>query len=213
MHQLDEVKNTYNRTAAEYAEEFYQELDSKPLDRLLLRRFAAAAEPLGRTADIGCGCGHTTAYLRHCGVKDLIGIDLAVEMILTARNLNREIEFETGNMLELIEPDETFGSILAFYAIVHFNYTEIETAFAECFRTLKRGGQFFFSFHVGEKHSELDEFLGVATKITFYYFDIDHIHRLLNSAGFEIMETVMRYPYTDAEYPSKRAYILAQKPE
>jgi SAM-dependent methyltransferase len=212
MHQLDEVTSTYNLTAAEYAEQFYRELDGKPLDRLLLRRFAAAAEPLGRTADIGCGCGHTTAYLRHCGVTDLVGIDLSTAMIETAQRLNPEIPFEVGNMLRVDEPNQTFGSILAFYAIVHFNYTEIEIAFQECFRTLKRGGQFFFSFHVGEEHSELEEFLGIATKITFYYFDVDHIHRLLNTTGFKIDETVIRYPYTDAEYPSKRAYILATKP-
>ncbi len=213
MHQLDEVQSTYDQTAAEYAERFYKELDHKPLDRLLLREFAAEVKDLGRSADIGCGCGHTTAYLRHCGVTDLVGIDLSQEMIMQAKRLSPEIDFETGNMLSLSETNGVFGSILAFYAIVHFNYTEIEAAFNEFFRTLKSGGVLLFSFHVGEEKSELDEFLGVRTKITFYYFDVDHIHRLLNSAGFVISETVIRYPYTDVEYPSKRAYITARKPE
>lgn len=212
MHQLDEVQNTYDLTAAEYAEQFYNELDHKPLDRVLLNRFAAEVKDLGRSADIGCGCGHTTAYLRHRGITDLVGIDLSTEMITQAQRLNPEIEFESGNMLELNEPDGVFGSILAFYAIVHFNYTEIEAALHEFFRTLKPGGVLLFSFHVGEEKTELDEFLGVRTRITFYYFDVDHIHRLLNSAGFEISETVIRYPYTDVEYPSKRAYITALKP-
>ncbi len=212
MHQHEEIIKTYAETAAEYAEHFYQELDEKPLDRLLLRRFAAHAKDMGIAADVGCGCGHTTAYLRHCGVKKLVGIDLSNEMIAQARRLNPELNFEVANMLQLKEPDGYFGSILSFYSIVHFNYTEIEAAFGEFFRTLKDNGQLLLSFHVGEEHNELDEFLGVAAKITFYYFDVDHIHRLLNSAGFEISETVIRYPYTDAEYPSKRAYITARKP-
>ncbi|MDH3492438.1 MAG: class I SAM-dependent methyltransferase [Acidobacteriota bacterium] len=211
MHQLDEVKRTYKLTAAEYAESFYRELDSKPLDRLLLRRFAGEAKDLGLTADIGCGCGHTTAYLSHCGVQNLVGIDLSPEMISQARRLNPEIKFETGNMLDLAETGNVFGAILAFYAIVHCNYTEIERALKEFWRTLKPGGLLLFSFHVGEGKTELDEFLGVRTRITFYYFDVDHIHRLLNSAGFRIDETVIRYPYTEAEYPSKRAYITARK--
>lgn len=212
MHQLDDIRRTYKLTAAEYAETFYKELDSKPLDRLLLRRFAAEAKDSGLTADIGCGCGHTTGYLRHRGVEQLVGIDLSPEMISQARRLNPEIKFETGDMLALSEMAGVFGAILAFYAIVHCNYTEIERVFNEFFRTLKPGGVLLFSFHVGEGKTELDEFLGVRTKITFYYFDVDHIHRLLNSAGFRIDETVIRYPYTDAEYPSKRAYITARKP-
>lgn len=211
MHQLEEVQKTYDSTAAEYAEQFYKELDHKPLDRLLLREFASQAAKLGRSADIGCGCGHTTAYLRHCGVTDVVGIDLSTEMINQARRLNPEIDFEVANMLDLKEPDGVFGSILSFYAIVHFNYTEIEAAFREYFRTLKDDGELLFSFHVGGEKTELDEFLGVRTKITFYYFDVDHIHRLLNTAGFEITQTVIRYPYTDVEYPSKRAYITARK--
>ncbi len=128
MHQHEAIINTYGQTAAEYAEHFYQELDEKPLDRLLLRRFAAHAKDSGVTADIGCGCGHTTSYLRHCGVKKLVGIDLSNEMIEQARRLNPELNFEVANMLELKEPDGYFGSILSFYSIVHFNYTEIERA-------------------------------------------------------------------------------------
>lgn len=211
MHQLDDVKNTYDLTAEEYANTFYQELDHKPLDRLLLTRFAARARTLGRVADIGCGCGHTTAFLKDCGIRDLIGIDLSGEMISQAKNRNPSIEFEGGNLLDLSLADESLGSVLAFYAIVHFNYTECEIAFSEVHRTLVPGGQFFFSFHVGEEVTELDEFLGVPTKITFYYFDVDKIHELLVNTGFEIEETVIRYPYTDVEYPSKRAYISARK--
>lgn len=211
MHQIDDVRRTYKLTAAEYAETFYRELDAKPLDRLLLKRFAAEAAGSGLTADIGCGCGHTTAYLRHCGVQNLVGVDLSPEMIGEARRLNPEIKFEVGDMLQLAEADKVFGAILAFYAIVHCNYTEIERVFDEFFRTLIPGGLLLFSFHAGEGKTELDEFLGVRTRITFYYFDVDHIHRLLNSAGFRIDETIVRYPYTDAEYPSKRAYITARK--
>jgi ubiquinone/menaquinone biosynthesis C-methylase UbiE len=211
MHQLEEVKNCYNQTAKEYAKVFYDELSQKSFDRLVLTRFAEENKHRGKIADLGCGSGHTTTFLQSLGVKDLVGIDLSSEMIDQAIQMNESIKFEVGNMLELSKDDEEFGAVLAFYAIVHFNYEEIEKAFAEIYRTLKNSGQFLFSFHVGTEQTDLDEFLDKKVKITFYYFEVDKILEILEKLGFNVLETVVRYPYKDVEYPSKRAYVLVGK--
>jgi ubiquinone/menaquinone biosynthesis C-methylase UbiE len=209
MKQINEVTNCYNLTAEEYAKVFYNELDNKPFDRLILQRFAA--ENSGKFADLGCGCGHTTRFLADAGVKNLVGIDLSPEMVKIAKKLNKNLEFEVGNMLELDKTDEEFGAVLAFYAIVHFTYEEIERAFREIYRVLKFSGQFLFSFHVGDEKINLDEFLNQKVNITFYFFDADKILQILEKTGFKIKDAIIRYPYQDAEHPSKRAYILAEK--
>lgn len=211
MHQLNEVKNCYNQTAEEYAKVFYDELSHKSFDRMVLKRFADENKVKGKIADLGCGSGHTTTFLQNLGVEELIGIDLSSEMIRQARQMNESIEFEVGNMLDLSINEEEFGAVLAFYAIVHFNYEEIEKAFSEIYRVLKNAGQFLFSFHVGNEQIDLDEFLDKKVKITFYYFEVDKILEILERVGFKVIETVLRYPYKDVEYPSKRAYILAEK--
>ncbi len=212
MHQLNEVKNCYNQTAEEYAKVFYDELSHKSFDRMVLKRFADENKNNGKIADLGCGTGQTTKFLRDSGIENLVGIDLSSEMVKQASNLNEDIDFEVGNMLNLEKPDEEFGAVLAFYAIVHFNYEEIEKAFSEICRTLKTSGQFLFSFHVGTEQTDLEEFLDKKVKITFYYFEVDRILKILENVGFEVLETVVRYPYKDVEYPSKRAYILCRKP-
>jgi ubiquinone/menaquinone biosynthesis C-methylase UbiE len=209
MKQINEVTNCYNLTAEEYAKVFYNELDNKPFDRLILQRFAA--ENSGKFADLGCGCGHTTRFLADAGVKNLVGIDLSPEMVKIAKKLNKNLEFEVGNMLELDKTDEEFGAVLAFYAIVHFTYEEIERAFREIYRVLKFSGQFLFSFHVGDEKINLDEFLNQKVNITFYFFDADKILQILEKTGFKIKDAIIRYPYQDAEHSSKRAYILAEK--
>ncbi len=211
MHQLDEVKNCYDLTAEEYANVFYDELSHKPLDRLLLKRFADDNKQKGKIADLGCGSGQTTAFLQQAGVADLVGIDLSPEMVKHARRLNNEINFEVGNMLDLANENDEFGAVLAFYAIVHFNMEEIEKAFAEIYRTLKTSGQFLFSFHVGTEKNDLEEFLGQKVQITFYFFEVEKILEILEKCGFRVLETLIRYPYKDVEHPSKRAYILAEK--
>lgn len=211
MHQLDEVINCYDQTAEEYAEAFYDELSHKSFDRLVLGRFAVENKNKGKIADLGCGSGQTTKFLQDLGIENLVGIDLSPEMIKQASLLSEGIDFEVGNMLELDKRSEAFGAVLAFYAIVHFNYEEIEQAFREIFRVLKSSGQFLISFHAGKGQNDLDEFLDKKVKITFYYFEVDRILEILEKIGFEVLETVVRYPYKDVEYPSKRAYILAEK--
>jgi len=45
------------------------------------------------------------------------------------------------------------------------------------------------------------------SNIDFYFFETDKIINLLTETGFEIIDSIERQPYRDAEYPSKRAYI------
>lgn len=209
MKQLKEVTNCYNLTAEEYAKVYYNELDNKPFDRMVLQRFAT--ENIGKFADLGCGCGHTTKFLADAGVKEIVGIDLSSEIVKVAQKLNKNLNFEVGNMLELKKNDEEFGAISAFYAIVHFTYEDVESAFSEIYRILKKSGQFLFSFHIGDEEINIDEFLNQKVKITFYFFDIDKILQLLEKVGFKVKEAIIRYPYKDAEHPTRRAYILAEK--
>lgn len=209
MKQLQEVTNCYDLTAEEYAKVFYNELDNKPFDRMILQRFAS--ENSGKFADLGCGCGHTTKFLAKNGAKEIIGIDLSPEMVKIAQKLNENLNFEVGNMLDLHKNDGEFGAISAFYAIVHFTCEEIERAFSEIYRVLRSSGQFLFCFHVGDETVNLDEFLNQKVKITFYFFEVDKILQLLEKVGFKVKETIIRYPYKDVEHPSKRAYILAEK--
>lgn len=211
MKQLEQVRNCYDATAANYTKNFYDELSHKPLDRLLLKRFADENKDKGTIADLGCGCGHATKFLKDSGVTEIVGIDLSAEMIKNASLMNGDINFEVGNILSLEKRDEEFAAILAFYAIVHFTLGELEKAFAEVYRVLKTGGQFLFSFHAGTQETHLDEFLNEKVDVTFYFFEVETVLELLEKTGFQIVETVVRHPYKDVEYPSKRAYVTAEK--
>lgn len=211
MKQLSEVENCYNLTAENYAKSFYDELEHKLFDRMFLKRFADENRDKGKIADLGCGCGQTTKFLRDSGIRELVGIDLSSEMIKMASSLNSDIDFEVGNILELNKNENSFGAILAFYAIVHFDYGELNKAFAEIYRVLKTSGQFLFSFHVGKEETTLNEFLEQKVNVTFYFFEVEKVLELLKNQGFKIIDATVRYPYPNVEYPSQRAYILAEK--
>src|SRR3954453_1470640 len=76
----NDVGDTYDRVAAEYALRRFGELEHKSLDRQLLDRFAARVRGLGPVRDLGCGPGHIARYLHERGAQ-VMGLDLSAEMM------------------------------------------------------------------------------------------------------------------------------------
>lgn len=206
-----DIIDCYDRTARDYAAQFLNELEHKHLDRLLLRSFAEENRTAGPFIDLGCGPGQTTRFLRDCGITDLLGTDIAPQMIAVARSLNPQLSFAVADMLNLPHADASFGSAIAFYSIVHFDETQVRAAFHEINRVLKPDGQFLFSFHCGNSSVHLDSFLGHDVRINFNFFELPAILSLLEETGFGVIDALERQPYKDAEHPSERAYIWVRK--
>lgn len=201
----------YDKTAKEYALKFADELQYKHLDRILLKEFALQNKAAGRFIDLGCGPGQTTAFLSSVGIRDLTGTDISSQMILEAKTLHPSIHFEKADMLELHYPDQSFAAAIAFYAIVHFTTEQLIQALKEINRILIDDGQFLFSFHIGDQIIHMDDFLGKKVAIDFHFFETVKVSELLLQNGFEIIDVIERFPYSEREYPSKRAYIWVKR--
>lgn len=211
MNTQEKVLNCYNKVADDYAIERWDELSKKHIDRLLLTEFASVNKDKGLCADFGCGPGQTTKFLYDNGLKDIVGIDLSPAMVSTARRLSPEIKFETGDLLNIGYPSEYFGSVLAFYSIVHFDTDQVRKCFGEINRVLKPGGDFLFSFHVGDEIVHFDKAHEKEIDIDLYFYKTDHIVSLLDGAGFNIADAIERRPHENMEYQTRRAYIWAEK--
>jgi ubiquinone/menaquinone biosynthesis C-methylase UbiE len=207
MQEQQDIIECYNKTAKKYAENFIDELSHKHFDRILLTAFALENRDNGKLIDLGCGPGQTTKYLFDSGINNILGTDISPEMVAVAKNINPPIDFETADILNLQYPDNSFGASIAFYAIVHFDHSQVKAAFTEIKRVLTGNGQFLFSFHIGENIVHLDDFLGEKVNIDFNFFDTNKIIGLLTETGFEIIDTIERLHYPEVEYASKRAYI------
>lgn len=211
MNEQKDILDCYNKTAKNYADKFGDELSHKHLDKILLTAFASANKSKGKMIDLGCGPGQTTRFLADCDVKDIVGTDLSPEMIKVAKSINPQLDFITADMLQLSYPDNSFGSAIAFYSIVHFDYLQLKTAFTEINRVLISKGQFLFSFHIGDNIVHLDDFLEHPVNIDFYFYDTQKIIDLLTATGFDIIDNIERPPYKDHEYPSRRGYTWVMK--
>ena len=212
MKQRKNVIEGYDKSARDYAENFMNELDGKPLDQLLLKRFVEDNQAKGTIIDLGCGPGQTTLFMKNQGASQLLGVDLSPKMIEAAQTIHKgEMAFEVGDMLNLSFKDNSFPGAICFYGIVHFSYEELEVAFQEIYRVLKPHGQFLFSFHIGNEERKVDDLLGNQVDMTFIFFEVEKVLGLLEKTGWKQLEVIERYPYAGVEYPSRRAYILVEK--
>jgi SAM-dependent methyltransferase len=207
----DDLREGYDRVAAEYAARIFDELQHKPLDRELLDRFAEEVRGIGPACDLGCGPGHVARYLHERRLA-VIGVDLSPGMIAQAQRLSPEIPFRQGTMLALDFEDESLGGIAAFYSIIHVPRDQLATAFAEMRRVLRPDGLLLVAYHLGSEDMHLDEWFGEQVSMDVYFFDRAEIEQRLTHAGFTVEESLVREPYPDVEHQSRRVYILARKP-
>jgi ubiquinone/menaquinone biosynthesis C-methylase UbiE len=207
---LHAIRQSYDCVADEYARHIFTELDKKPLDRELLRRFAAQTRGKGRVCDMGCGPGHVARFLHEAGA-DVFGLDLSAGMIAKARRLNPEIEFRDGNMFALDLPDASLAGITAFYAIVNLPRESFPQVFREMARVLKPGGLLLLAHHIGEETVHRDEWWELPINMDFHFLDPLRVQRDLEEAGLAVEEIFERAPYApDVEHQSRRAYIFAR---
>jgi SAM-dependent methyltransferase len=207
-----EVMDCYNRTVKEYADKFLNELDDKPFDRNLLNRFSDMLPDGSLIYDFGCGSGQTTKYIHDIGRHKIIGLDFSENVIQLAKQNFSEIEFFVDDMLNSKMTSGSADGILAFYAIVHFTYVEIEQALEEWLRLLKLNAISLFSFHAGQEVIQAIDFLGVkGANATWRFLDTDRVLEIAERVGFKVEETVIRYPYKGYEHESKRTYIILRK--
>jgi hypothetical protein len=96
--------------------------------------------------------------------------------------------------------------------IIHISRSEVVAVLGEMKRALHPGGVLLLAFHIGDDVVHLDEWWGQPVSVDFVFFRAEEMTRFLSEAGFEVRETVVREPYRGVEHPSRRAYILAEKP-
>ena len=203
------VVPSYDAIAAEYAQQYFDELDGKPFDRECLDRYAASVTGRGRVCDLGCGPGQIARYLASRGV-DAFGIDASASMVATARRLTPTLDFFQGNFFGLDLADGALAGIAAFYSLIHCGRGDLGRALVELCRVLQPGGRLLMAVHAGAGEVGRDEAFGKRVALVATLFSEAEVRAAVEGAGLRIDEMVTRPPY-EQEYQSHRIYTLATK--
>ena len=210
MKTREELIESYNLLAEDYAQQYYDELTRKPFDRELLERFVLSLPSDSRVCDLGCGPGHLADHLRSLGAHAL-GMDLCPAMIAIAQKRYPSNHYVVGDMLRMELPDESLGGIVAFYSMIHLKRLEVFPAVREMARVLVPGGGLLVAFHRGTGTLHEDEELGRPVAFDCTLFEPEDISSSMVEAGFLLEEVTVRDPY-DFEYPTTRVYVWGKKP-
>lgn len=96
----------------------------------------------GKTIEAGCGLGRYVFYLSELGI-DIEGVDFSSEAIenlnVWKKKKNFNVEFKTGNILNLDYPDNSLSGYISLGVIEHF-IEGPQKALKEAYRVLKPGG-------------------------------------------------------------------------
>jgi ubiquinone/menaquinone biosynthesis C-methylase UbiE len=208
--ELDAVRASYDRVAADYADLLRDELAAKPVDVAALGLFAELLRSAGggEVADLGCGPGRVTAHLAGLGLT-VRGIDLSPGMVAAARREHPELRFDVGSMTALDLPDGSLAGAVAWYSLVHTPTEELPPVLAELARVLRPGGQLLVAFQVGTQSALLSHAYGHAVTLVVHRRTPEEMSELLNRAGLVVHTRTIRHP--EGWEKSPQAYLLARK--
>ncbi|MGY2873141.1 SAM-dependent methyltransferase [Marmoricola sp. URHA0025 HA25] len=190
---LSDTRASYDTDASGYADKVRGLLDGMPYLRASLNVFAELVGDAGPVADVGCGPGYVTGYLRDSGV-DVFGIDLSPEMIAIARHDYPDLRFEVGTMTDLDLPDDSVAGIVAFWSVIHVPDHAVPGVFEEFRRVLRPQGVVLVGFHVGDETRHTSEgYTGRPISVDGHHRRPSTIMGWLREAGFTIeAEQVIR---------------------
>lgn len=139
------VKSIYNEDGMiDYYTDIVNNIGLFKCERILFNKYLNFKDKI---LDIGCGAGRTTIPLYNLGYRNIIGLDIAEEMIKSAKSLCNNIEFIVGDATNLQYNDQTFDkAIFSFNGLMLIPTRENRLkALKEINRVLKGEGYFIFS--------------------------------------------------------------------
>lgn len=206
---MDAVRRAYDQVAVDYAATFGEDLAQLPLDRDVLDRALALADPSGWVLEAGCGPAPALAYFGD-RVERGVGVDLSREMLAIAVAAPRNLcAVAHADLRALPMRDESCTLVIAFYVLQHVR--DLDVALAECARVTRARGVLAVATHLGDGDVVLDEFLGHRIEpMAGALHDRDDVVARLGRAGYSVVEEHQRDPLPH-EYPSRRLYLVARR--
>ncbi|WP_455168517.1 class I SAM-dependent methyltransferase [Aegicerativicinus sediminis] len=193
-----ETFETWNNIASMYQDKFmHLDLYNETYDYVC----KMIKKPKAKLLDVGCGPGNITKYLLEQRTDfEILGIDIAPNMVNLAQKNNPSAKFLVMDSRNLTELNSTFDGIVAGFCLPYFSPTETKKFISDSSNLLEENGLIYLSFVEGEP-SKSGFKSGNAGRVYFYYHQLTVLmdYLVLNDfSDFKVFK--VNYKISENEY-------------
>lgn len=207
MDKYKETFDTWNKIAEIYQDKFMKlDLYNDTYDFFC----DAITKQNAKLLEIGCGPGNITKYLLNKKADfDILGIDIAPNMIELAKKNNPIANFTVMDTREINTITTKFDGIIAGFCLPYLSQTECEDLILNSYELLNNNGVIYLSFVKGNDEDSGFK-VGNAGRVYFYYHNLDDLKDQLIKTKFQDIK-IFEVEYKRSETESEMHTILIAK--
>lgn len=186
MNSYHETFETWNKIAALYQDMF---MDLTMYNHTYDYMCNAIMPQNAKLLDVGCGPGNITKYLLSKRPDfDILGIDMAPNMIALAKRNNPTANFKVMDSRHIHTLNQQFDGIIAGFCLPYLSVAETDELILSSYNLLSPNGFIYLSFVEG--HANQSGFKeGSAGRVYFYYHQLKHLEQQLTNTKFYGLQT------------------------
>ena len=199
--------NIYNHHVPQYVNKFMDLGLYKDTFDELLKLLPTKA----RVLELGCGPGNVVKYLKSKrGDLDILGIDLAPEMIKEAERQNPGAEFQLMDIRDVAQLNRKFDAVIVAFAIPYISSHDVAALFSDIQNLTVANGLLYLSCMEGPVERsgwEKTSFTG-DSEMYINYYERTEIEELLKAHHFSIEQFYTKdYPEEDGSTTIDLIYV------
>jgi len=204
----EEIQAVLATVAADYADAHADALAAPSFERWLLSEVAREAD--GPVVEVGCGPGHTTAFLVEQGA-DARGLDFSPAMLEQARARHPGIRFEQGDQRQLIRPETAAGwaAVVSWFSLVYLPPDELALTVAALARPLAPDGTLVIGTLTGGGLRRATEWFGHDVAFTLVKHTRESVLDSVRQAGLTDVTWYVRGARPGEQ--SDRLFVVARR--
>ncbi len=185
MDHSQRAASVFNKLATEYQDRF---MDTSFYHETF-DFFLNAIPSDGSVLELACGPGNITHYLlKKHPTLDILGTDLAPEMVRLAALNNPLAKFQVLDCREVIKLKMHFDAVMCGFVLPYISSQETQKLFKDVAAKLKPKGVFYISTMEGRYSDSGFRKGSTGDEIFMHFYDAEFLTETLRHNGFEILE-------------------------